>query len=170
MNKKQIESYQMFSIFFVLILGILLHFTYKLSGENKFVAWFSATNESVFEHLKLVFFPMLLSIIIGYFYVGKNNSSFLCAKTLGVIFAMAFIVIFFYTYTGILGYNIAIIDIASFFIATIAGEYLAYILTIKKIKCNKKLAIIILLIIASSFIYFTYHVPELGLFKDPTII
>lgn len=83
---------------------------------------------------------------------------------------MAFIVIFFYTYTGILGYNIAIIDTASFFIATIGGEYLAYILTIKKIKCNKKLAIIILLIIASSFIYFTYHVPELGLFKDPTII
>ena len=170
MNNKQIKNYQIFSIIFVIILGTIFHFTYKLSGESPFVAWFSSVNESVFEHLKLIFFPMLLTIIIGYFYVGKNAPSFLCAKTIGIIFAMGFIVICYFTYTGILGYNIALVDIGSFFVATFIGEILSYILTINKIKCNKKLAIMILTIIASSFIYFTYHVPELGLFKDPLAI
>ena len=39
---------------------------------------------------------------------------------------MAFIIAFFYTYTGILGLNFAIIDIISFFVAIILGEYISY--------------------------------------------
>ena len=170
MYKKKIKNYQIFSTIFVIILGTILHFTYKLSGNNSFVAWFSAINESAFEHLKLAFFPMLLTTIIGYFYIGKKYSNFLCAKTIAIIFAMGFIVIFYFTYTGILGNNIALIDISSFFIAVILGEFLAYILTINKIKCNKKLAIFILILIASSFIIFTYYTPDFGIFRTPNII
>ena len=168
MNKKQIRNYQIFSTIFVILLGTLLHFTYKLSGENKFVAIFSAINESTWEHLKLIFFPMLISIIIGYFYLGNKVKNFICTKTLGLILGMGFIVVFFYTYSGILGKNISIIDILSFFIAVILSEFLAYILMVNKAKCNKKIAIIILIIIAISFIIFTYYPPDLGIFKDPT--
>ena len=67
MNKNKIKKIQIFSIIFTFILGTLLHFTYKLSGNNQLVGVFSAVNESTWEHLKLVFFPMLLTIIIGYF-------------------------------------------------------------------------------------------------------
>ncbi|MCI8518676.1 MAG: hypothetical protein HFJ51_00655, partial [Clostridia bacterium] len=71
MENKKIRSYQIFSVLFAFILGTLLHFTYKLSNNNMLVAAFSAINESVWEHLKLLFFPMLLTTIIGYFYIGK---------------------------------------------------------------------------------------------------
>ena len=169
MQNKTLKRYQIFSTIFVIIFGVLLHFTYKLSGENRFLAWLSAINESTWEHLKLVFFPMLITTIIGYFYLGKNIPNFLCARALGVIFAMGFIITFFYTYSGILGKNISIIDILSFFIAVILGEELAYILIINKIKCNKKIAIIILIIIAMAFIIFTYNTPQLGIFKNPIL-
>ena len=56
MNKKKIRDYQIFSVIFVFILGTLLHFTYKLSGENGVVAIFSTVNESTWEHLKLLYF------------------------------------------------------------------------------------------------------------------
>ncbi|MBO4815922.1 MAG: hypothetical protein J5507_03160 [Clostridia bacterium] len=166
MNKKQIRNYQIFSAIFVIILGTMLHFTYKWSGENKLIGLFSAINESTWEHLKLVFFPMLISIIIGYFYIGKNTFNFVCSKTLGLILGMGFIVIFFYTYSGILGNNIAILDIISFLISVILGEFLAYMLMVNKIKCNKKIAVIVLIIIAISFIIFTYYPPDLGIFRD----
>lgn len=68
MNKKKIKNYQIFSILFVFLLGTLLHFTYELSGNNLFIATFSAVNESVWEHLKLIFFPSLLTVIIGILY------------------------------------------------------------------------------------------------------
>lgn len=119
MNKKKIRKYQILSIFFTFILGTILHFTYKWSGENKIVGLFSAVNESTWEHLKLLYFPMLITTIIGLSYFRKDVPNLLCSKTIGIIVALSFTVVFFYTYTGVLGRNIAAIDIASFFIATI---------------------------------------------------
>lgn len=167
MNKKKIRNYQIASVIFACILGTLLHFIYEWCGESQFVAWFSAINESVWEHLKLLFFPMLITTIIGFCYIGKNMPNFLCAKMLGIITAMLFIIIFFYTYTGIIGKSIVFIDIASFFVAVVMGEYVAYKLTMSKIKCNKIVATIILVAVLVSFIIFTYFAPHLGIFKDP---
>lgn len=168
MDTKKIKKYQIFSVIFTFVLGTILHFTYQLSGENKVVALFSAINESTWEHLKLLFFPMLLTIIIGIFYLGKDMpSNFICSKTIGILVAMAFVVTFFYTYTGIIGRNFAIIDIASFFIATILGEFTSYMLIINKIKCNNIVAIFILMTLLISFMIFTFYTPKIGLFKDP---
>lgn len=167
MDKRKIRNYQIFSVIFTFILGTLLHFTYQLSGRNEIVGIFSAINESVWEHLKLLYFPMLLTIIIGYFYIGKDIPNLVCSKTIGIIVALLFTVTFFYTYTGIVGFNIAIVDITSFFAAVILGEYVAYRLIIKKFGCNNKLAVILLIILLICFIIFTYNIPNLGIFKDP---
>ena len=167
MKISKIRNYQIFSIIFTFILGILLHFTYDLSGNNPIIAIFSSINESVWEHLKLLFFPMTLTLIIGYFYFGKSIPNFICSKTLGIIFSIIFTIIFFYTYTGILGKKIAFIDILSFFIATILGELLSYILIINNFKCNKHISIFVLIILFFCFIIFTFNPLKIGLFKDP---
>lgn len=167
MTKTKIRNYQIFSIIFTFILGTLLHFTYDLSGQNPFVGIFSSINESTWEHLKLLYFPMLLTTIIGYFYFDKKVPNFICSKTIGIITAMLFTVIFFYTYTGVLGKNIAIIDIASFFIATILGEFVSYVLIINNFKCSNKIAIIVLILLFVCFAIFNYFTPNIGLFKDP---
>ena len=170
MEKKKILKFQIFSVIFTWILGTILHFLYEWSGDNKIIASFSAVNESTWEHLKLVFFPMLITTIIGFLVIGKDNKKFWCAKTIGIILAMSFIIVFFYTYTGIIGTNFAILDIGSFFVAVILGEYAAYkIMTNEeyKLKCNKKIAVIGLICILLCFIIFTYLPPHIGLFKDP---
>ena len=170
MEKNNVLKFQIFSVIFTWILGTILHFLYEWSGDNKIIASFSAVNESTWEHLKLVFFPMLITTIIGFLVIGKDNKKFWCAKTIGIILAMSFIIVFFYTYTGIIGTNFAILDIGSFFVAVILGEYAAYkIMTNEeyKLKCNKKIAIIGLICILLCFIIFTYLPPHIGLFKDP---
>lgn len=167
MNKKKIRNYQIFSILFVFLLGSLFHFAYELSGNNLFIATFSSVNESVWEHLKLIFFPSLLTIIIGIFYLKNEYSNFICSKTLGLLISMALIVIFFYTYTGIIGKSISFIDISSFFIAVILGEIVSYLLVINKFKCNNIISICTLLILSLCFILFTFYTPKLGIFKDP---
>lgn len=169
MDIKKIKNYQIFSIIFTFILGTLLHFTYQLSGENYIVAMFSSINESVWEHLKLLYFPMLLTIIMGCFYFEKNFPNFICSKTVGIIISIMFLIIFNYTYTGIIGKNIPIIDISSFFIAVILGEYIAYLLVINNFKCNSKISILFLIILLICFIVFTYFTPDLGIFRDPII-
>ena len=166
-QKREILRYQIFSFVFVSILGTILHFTYEWSGENKVVALFSSVNESTWEHLKLIYFPMLISIIIGYFYIGKNVENFLCAKIIGFLVAIIFTVTFFYTYIGILGQGIDAVNIITFFIAVAVGEYAAYELMVSKFKCYKKIAIVVLIIFLAIFAIFTYNTPKLGIFKDP---
>ena len=123
LDLKSIKKLQIISIIFSIILGTLLHFTFELFCNNLFVASFSAVNESVWEHLKLVFSPMFIFAIIEYFllknYNNKNNYIF--SKTMAIIFAVLFITIFFFTYTGIIGNNyfidakeiVAVLDISS---------------------------------------------------------
>lgn len=163
----KIRNYQIFSMIFACVLGTLLHFTYELLGENTLIASFSAVNESVWEHLKLIYFPMLITTIIGYFYIGKDMPNYLCSKALGILAAISFIIIFFYTYTGIIGKSIVFIDIASFFVAVILGECLAYRLMIYNFNCNSKVGIIILTVLLVLFVTFTYFTPEVEIFRDP---
>jgi len=166
-NKDLIFNFQIFSFIFASILGTLFHFTYEWSNNNQFVGLFSAINESTWEHLKLVFFPMLLTTIIGYFYIAKNTSNYLCAKTIGIITSMLFTIIFFYTYSGILGTNIDFINILTFFMAVILGEYIAYRIMISDFSCNPGISVLILDILIFCFVFFSFYPPQIGLFIPP---
>ena len=163
---KTIFKFELFSTIFIFIIGTLLHFTYSLSNNNIIIGMFSAINESTWEHLKLIFFPMLLTIIIGTIYFKNIYPNYLCIKTRGLIIAMIFIIFFYYIYTGILGYNIVLFNISSFFIATLIGEYYTY-KNINKNICNNKLSILQLVIIFILFIVFTFKPPTINLFIDP---
>ena len=167
MKKNNILKFTIFSSIFVMILGTLLHFVYEWSGDNIFVASFSAVNESTWEHLKLLFFPMLLTTIIGYFYLNKDYANFLCARMFGILTALLFTVVFFYTYTGIIGTNFAFIDISIFFIAVALGEFVSYKVLLSDLKCNNVVAVFLLLILFICFVIFTYYPPQIGIFKDP---
>jgi len=166
-NKDLIFNFQIFSFIFASILGTLLHFTYEWSNNNQFVGLFSAINESTWEHLKLVFFPMLITIIISYFYLGEDSSKYLCSKTIGIISAMLFITIFYYTYTGILGTNYSILNIVIFILSVIFAEYITYIKMSSDYICDFKNSVLILITILLLFILFTYFTPRINYFKDP---
>lgn len=167
LKKNPILIFEIISTIFIMILGILLHFTFEWSNNNVLVGIFSPVNESIWEHLKLLFFPMLITTIMVYFYEGKKISNYLCAKVLGIILAIFFTIIFFYTYTGIIGTNFAIIDIGSFFIAVVLGQYVAYQKMQSTSSCNNIIAIIILLLLYLCFFIFTFFPPYISLFKDP---
>jgi len=167
--KKQISilKFEIISTIFILILGFILHFTYEWSGNNPIVGIFSAVNESVWEHLKLLFFPMLITGVIGSLYYKEAIPNYLCVKTKGILLGLVFIVVFFYTYTGILGTNLAFLDIGSFLVAVLLGEYYTYYLINSFDSCNKQLGIIVLLVLSLLFVLFTFFAPSLGIFTVP---
>lgn len=166
-RNKKIFIFELISTIFIILLGALLHFTFKWSNNNLVVGAFSSVNESVWEHLKLLFIPALITTIVGHYYLKNETNNYICIKTKGILISLAFIVIFYYTYSGILGTHYPIIDISSFVIASIIGELYAY----KKIKaddcCNSISALITLIVLTIFFITFTYSTPKLGIFQDP---
>ena len=168
-QKSLILRYELFGMLFVSILGGLLHFTFELSGFNPIVGAFSAVNESVWEHLKLGFWPILLLTIIEYRFIIKQTNNFFLGKMVSAFTIILVIPAIFYSYTGITGESIFLIDILSFFIAVIIGQVLSYkMLTYKQLPKNSKwISLFALAILAILFIVFTFYPPNLPPFQDP---
>ena len=165
-TKNLIKRFSVCSTVFIIILGTILHFTYDWSKNNPIIGVFSAINESTWEHLKLLFFPTLITTIIGYFYF-KESSNFLCGKVIEVLVSMFFVVNVYYTYTGVLGKDVAWVNILIFILAVIVGEIANYLVLNSNIPCNKKVAVSILILLTVLFVVFTFNAPQRGLFQEP---
>lgn len=72
----KIRSWEILGVFFTIIVGTLLHFTYDWTGQSALVGLFSAVNESTWEHLKLLFVPFFIWTIIEYFAFGEHKKTF----------------------------------------------------------------------------------------------
>lgn len=148
-----------------MIAGTLLHFTYSWSNQNPFIGIFSSINESVWEHLKLIFFPTLVTTIIGNCYFKNKYPYYLCNKTKGILIAFSFIIIFFYTYSGIIGKMIPVLNILSFYIAILISQIYAF-KNRNSLCSNKYISIITLVTFIILFIVFTFNPPSLGIFSS----
>ena len=164
----KIKTWQIITVIICIILGTVLHFAYEWSGENVIAGLLSAVNESTWEHLKLIFYPMILMSIIGYFLIGKRTNNYWFAQTLGIITAIIFTIVFFYTYTGIIGANFAWLNIATFVVAILLGGFVTYKVLISRNEYNAEIvSIIFLIILLFSFILYTFKPPQIALFQDP---
>ena len=168
-QKNVILRYELFGMLFVSILGGLLHFTFEMSGFNPVVGIFSAVNESVWEHLKLGFWPILLLTIMEYFLIKKQANNFFLGKATSALAIIIIIPVIFYSYTIFTGESIFLIDILSFFVSVIIGQILSYkILTYNQLsKKSEWISMAVLIILAILFVAFTFYPPHLPLFQDP---
>lgn len=152
--------------------GCVMHFIYNWSGKLTIVGLFAPVNESVWEHLKLAVWPMLLWWITGYCILSKNIGNsypgwFVSCVTAQIVCPLV-IVSFFYTYTGSLGIESLILDIFSFFLAIACGQGLALHVYTHAKSSNLRLycSIIILVMLASFFALFTFNPPHIPAFMD----
>lgn len=171
MQYKKFRKQLFYGMIGVGILGSLFHFVYDFTGQNRFVGLFVAINESTWEHMKLMFFPMLLLTGILAPKWRETYANVELILNLGNLAATWLIPVLFYTYRGILGYGISWADIATFYVS----EVLALFLMLHSIKyCGnpllKKLtciSFILIFIQGIAFMWFTYHPPALGIFAVP---
>jgi hypothetical protein len=154
---------------FTAALGTFLHFLFDLSGEAKIFALFSAVNESVFEHLKLLFWPFFITVIIGFFVLEHKKRIFLPAA-IAVFSGMFFIASVHFTYKAFLGRSYSFIDISLFYVAVILSYLIFYILYKNGFGARSVGAFIgfsLFALIILAFIYFTINPPHTEAFLDP---
>lgn len=167
--KKSVSFWQMMGFLFTSVLGTFLHFLFDLTGGSVFAALISAVNESIWEHMKLLFYPMVLFALLEYRAWGKNISGFWCVKGKGILLGLVLIPVLYYTYTGILGVSADWFNIAIFFLA--AG--IAYRWETKAFQkedpCRipSRLAVGMLILMAAIFTLLTFLPPEIPFFRDP---
>lgn len=166
--KKSLKLWQIVGFVFTGIWGVLLHFLYDWTNQSIIAAPFSAVNESIWEHMKLLFFPMFVFALIEYGFIGRNCENYWCVKLFGTSLGLTLIPVIYYSYTGIFGVNADWFNIVIFFIASASAYYLETLLFKNRISCRFNIAaFIILCIVALLFIVFTFVQPQIPIFRDP---
>ena len=166
--KRSLTLWQLFGFAATSLGGTLLHFLYDWSGKALWIAPFSGVNESTWEHMKLLFWPMFLFAMVQRFYF-REQENFWCIKLKGTLLGLALIPVIFYTYNGVIGKSPDWLNITIFFLSAA----LAYIFETRQFRVtttackHPKLAFLTLCFIALLFVIFTFKVPTLGVFQDP---
>ena len=83
MNKK-ILKWELIGILVISLLGSVLHFVFDWSGQLASVGAIAAVNESVWEHLKLAYWPTLVYAVVEYKFIRGSTSNFLFAKAVSI--------------------------------------------------------------------------------------
>ena len=153
----------------VTLLGTILHFLYDWTGECPWIAPFSGVNESTWEHMKLLFFPLFVFALIEYRFAGENQRDFWCIKLSGTLLGLFLIPALYYGYTGAFGLSLDWLNIAIFFIsAAIAYLYKTKLFNENQLICKtQKRALSTLVVIGMLFVIFTFLTPQIGIFRDP---
>ena len=166
--KRTIWIWQLFGFATTSLGGTLLHFLYDWMGKSPLIAPFSGVNESTFEHMKLLFWPMLIFAVIESFFF-REYEIFWCVKLRGTLLGLALIPVLFYTYNGVIGKSPDFVNILIFFVSAA----IAYVYETRKLNENttfcpdSRIPIAILCVIALLFTVFTFRTPKIGIFQDP---
>ena len=156
-------------VMFVAVFGTILHFLYEWTGESAAAKPFSATDESTWQHMKIMYFPMVIYGVVQWFFFKREYLGFALVKLVGIVVGLSLIPILFYTYNGVIGKSPDWINIAIFFVSAAAAyiyEALQFIRGSSRCK-NPLAAKIVICLIALLFVIFTYTTPRLGIFVDP---
>ena len=152
----------------VTFVGTILHFLYDWTGGSILVAPFSGVNESAWEHMKLLFWPLFLFALVQRpFFKGQNN--YWCVKLSEILLGLVLIPVLFYTYNGVFGKSPDWINIAIFYV-TAALVFLFEWWTFKndRLQCwHPRLAFVVICLIGALFVVFTFMPPQIPLFQDP---
>ena len=156
-------------VLFTAILGTVLHFLYEWTGESGVVKPISAIDESTFQHMKIMYFPMFIFGVIQWCFLRHEKPCFWVVKLIGLLVALVLIPTLFYTYNGAFGRSPDWLNITIFMVSAIAGFWVEYLLFERKQEGNKRcnLAFFGVVALGVLFVVFTYLPPDVPLFKSP---
>ena len=168
--RKRLFFWELGGFAFTALAGTLLHFVYEWSGGSALAAAFSAVNESTWEHMKLLFFPMFLFSVVQVCALGKTYPNLLAVRAVSTLAGLALIPVLFYTYTGALGFHVMWADIAVFFLADLGAFALDFRL-LRRGRLSQPwqpvLGLAARWALAVCFVWCTFRPVHLALWRDP---
>ena len=149
----------------VTLLGTILHFLYDWTGECPWIAPFSGVNESTWEHMKLLYWPLFFFAIVQRIFF-REQENFWQVKLRGTLLGLLLIPVLFYTYNGAFGKSPDWVNIAIFYICA-GAVFLFERWAFNKIFRPSQLAFAAICLVGVLFVVFTFAPPRLPLFQDP---
>ena len=167
-RSRAILRWELTGAIFIIVVGSALHFVFGWTGGWRPVAVIAAVNESIWEHLKLAFWPGLFWALLPRRDLELPVLERLATKGFTLLLTAFLIVSIFTGYTAILGYNILLLDIGIFVLAVLIGQIVSALVGIYGIAGSTFLVLGLSIVIVQVTAYglLTYYPPDLWLFVD----
>ena len=166
MNIKKLKIVMLFICF---LLAFPFHFAYEKFPNFLFSIFFSV-NESIWEHMKLLYTSIMFSGIIEYIIIKKKNikvNNFLLSLFISSLLSIPIYLIMFLPIYNRIGENF-IIAISIMFITMLIAQIISYyILKADNIRYSNITSFLFIIISYIIFGYLTYKPIETKLFFDP---
>ena len=159
--KKRLLVWETLGVLFITLLGSFLHFAFELSNFWKPVAIIAAVNESTWEHLKMVFWPGLVFVLLEYNFLKGWVSNFWIAKLSSLLIMPLVIAFGWYGVVAIAGENIFVTNIVLFIAAIALGQWASYqiMITNRLASFDQRGAIAGIMLLTFAFGLFTFSHP-----------
>lgn len=156
-----------------ILLGVFLHFAYELSGDNVIVSLIAPVNESVWEHLKLIFIPFTAFSIAFYFYTKQKFSNMLLTTLFGNIVGMFVVTTLYYLGTILFSTDNMIYNIIIYSIGVISSYFILYLGIyhdefLEETKDSTLVGACALTLLFAVFVMNTFFPIKFDLTRDPT--
>jgi Flp pilus assembly pilin Flp len=167
-RSKMIRYWAFGGVIAIISSGSLWHYLYNWTGEATLSGLIAPVNESVWEHLKMGYWALVIFSVPEYFFLKQKVNNYFLAKFIGAMTLEITILIIYYSYTFFTDTHIFWIDITSFVTGAFACQVL--ILTIYNKRPVSKIVdysgLAAFISIALIFGITTLHPPHLGIFRD----
>lgn len=167
MNKKIIT---IISMIFIFLIGFIIHNLYEWC-PNIVTLILSPVNESVFEHMKMIYTSYIIWIIIKYFILKKYNikeNNFLLKELLTFLFNITLFLTIYWPIYSKFGENM-LVTLTIYLISIIISQILNYFIEFKKdSNVLNIISLIVIFLIYAFTTYLTYNPPICKFFLDPT--
>lgn len=164
MSKPSISKRILLAFVLTTLAGTCLHFLYDFL-PNPVTALVSPVNESIWEHLKLIFWPYLAAMLIVTGKAGRGNRGSWLFSLLVISVAM---LVIGYVYHISLGLNSVVFDIGLYVLLMALGFWLPTRLKPSTGRSGPVFFLAVLL--GFMIILFTFLPPDLPLFADLSVV
>lgn len=151
-------------------LGTLCHFGFEFFGKSYAGALIFPVNESVWEHMKLIFYPSAVFFLIEYIIFKPDSGGYWPSSLFGIYYGMLVIAVIYYTVSGIVGRNIDFVNILSYYIGVAAMLKKRNLLMKHPVygsESVKAIAAALAVITVLLFSVWSFNPPSLGIFISP---
>lgn len=174
MSLKQLsppEKWILTGIPVLFVLGSLMHFLYDFTGQSTLAGLFAPVNESVWEHSKLVLWPVILWWLLYDRFRGEQEQ--LCREkwyagaVCALLTALLTMPLIYYFYTEAFGTELLWVDILILLLSLLAGQLAGLHIYRYTDGINPSLVLLTFAAVVLVFVLFTFWPPQIPWFQDP---
>lgn len=167
-NDTRIRKWLIAGFIWMITVGPVWHFLYDWSGRSNVIGLISPVNESVWEHLKMGYWALLIFSPVEYFFLKGKVNNYFPARVFGILLMSGTILATFYSYSAFTGHSILWVDITSYFAGAAVCQLIAtYLFQHSALPSHLRIAsLLIWIFLAIGFAWLTVYPPEWPIFMD----